>query len=1177
MGQPGILIVDQLDAVSTMSGRNPEALDLVSKLLREAHSTRARAAIHTVLVCRAFDWEHDWRFKSLVPKRNGEAAITHFTITEFTTEEVTDILADTGFDPALFQSRQLELLRLPQNLSIFLDAGFDPSRTPAFDTATRLFSRYWDEKRRRVRDRIPSRSDQWMSVIKSLSEEITRSQQLSVAREKLDEFQPDYLGSMVSEGVLTYDGHRYGFGHESFFDYCFARDFCAGLQSLSSFLTNSGQDLFRRAQVRQVLAYLRDADLDRYVGQLGDLLAHDGIRPHIKDLVLTLLAEVPDPTAGEWKIWEELTGPAVEAIAQGTSNQDELSQMAWRRLLASPSWFAFLDDKGMVSRWLASGSDRLVGLAVHYLDMHQRDSPDRVAAALDPYADVGGDWLPRFRQVMVYANYGSSRPFTELFLRLLDNGVFDKDCEPASHNQASHNHVFGSVFRDLIRNRPEWIPEIVAHRLRRRMDILRDAADPVRRDALLGYTEFTAKALHVAARKVPEVLVEHLLAIVLDISDREATDEKAPRPDAVWGRYAPREHAGHGERALLTGLTTALASLAVSRHTMLDDVIAQLRRRDTHTANHLLLALYGGGGVRYADEAIALLCEQPWRFECGYTDSPRWCAMETIRSVVPHCTTRNRRKLETVVLSYLSPYERTAYGHKSRGRSRFDLFSVIPTEFRSDIANNHYRELKRKFDTPTGPPAGIGRATTVGSPISSEATARMTDDQWLGAMSKYSSEFPTHSADALLRGGAVELSRELRAKTKEDPERFSRLALRIPADAHPAYLDEVLRGLEKASVSIDLKIPVCERTFAQSRKYSGSTIADVIGSIEEPLPNAAIEMLTWLATESDDPAKQEDESASHGFYGLAEHDFYAQGINTTRGRAAQALQKLVLTDAAYIERFRSVIDLLILDPSPAVLSCVAGMVHAIWYHDSQLGLRLFRGMDLSEDRLLTTPRIDALLRYAVYKHLDVGQPLVERMLRSRDAEVREAGGVLAGLASLYHEGAADLAAEARHGDTSQRLGIAQVASRNISMPQCRKWCEENLAVLFNDEDASVRSRAAWCFQSIGDDPLEEYPDLISQFCESRAFQDQADYLLTALKDSPRRLPGLTCEVCERILDRPPETGEGVHHLHDVANLVFRTYQHHQNSEWATRALVLIDRLCMAGDGSARRHLEEFER
>lgn len=1159
-GQPGVLVVDQLDAVSAMSGRNPEALDLVSKLLREVRGTRERAAIHTILVCRTFDWKHDWRFKTLVPDGHGKTAVTDFTITEFTTEEVAGILADAGFGPALFQSRQLELLRLPQNLSIFLDAGFDPSRTPAFDTATKLFSRYWDEKRRRVRDRIPSRPDQWISVIDSLSEEMTRSQQLSVPQENLDEFQPDYLGSMVSEEVLTYDGHRYGFGHESFFDYCFARRFCAGRRSLSSFLTNSGQDLFRRAQVRQVLAYLRDADFDMYVRQLGELLANDGIRPHIKDLVLTLLAEVPDPTVAEWEVWKELTDPAVEAIAQGTSNHDALSQMAWRWLFASPSWFAFLDGEGVVSGWLKSGSDRLVELAVQYLQHHQSHSPDRVAAALEPYAEVGGDWVPRFRQIMIYATYGNSRPFVELFLGLLDNGVLDEACEPVS--------PFDSVYHDLVKSRPEWVPEVLAHRLRRRLDVILAAGDPVRRGSLIGYDEYATSALHVAADEAPDLVVEHLLPIVLDISDREAIDETTPRADAVWPRYPTRNPTGSREGGLLTGLTAALARLAKSGHSMLGDVIADLRRRNTYTANHILLALYASGGPRYADQAVSVLCEEPWRFECGYTDSPRWCAMELVRSVAAHCTARNRRKLEAMILSYRSPVESTPWGYKRQGRGRFDLLSAIPTELRSDIAHSHYRELERKFGRPTGPPTEIGRATIVGSPISSEATARMTDDQWLGAMNRYPSEFPSHSADALLKGGAVELSRELGARTSEDPDRFAQLALRIPADAHPTYIDEILGGLKEASISSDLKVSVCEKAFAESREYSGSTIADVIGRIEEPLPDSAIEMLTWLATESDDPAKQGR---------LAAHGFYTEGINTTRGRAVLALRQLILADATYIERFRSVVDRVIQDPSPAVLSCVAGLVAAIWRHESQLGLRLFGSMDLSDDRLLTTPHWDALLHYSLRKHLDVGRPLVQRMLRSQEADVRDAGGVLAGLASLYHEGAADLADEARNGDTSQRLGLAQVASRNISMPQCRKWCEENLAVLFNDDDASVRSRAAGCFQSIGDDPLDEYPELISQFCESRAFQDHADDLLRALKDSPHRLPGLTSDVCERILDRPSETGEGVRHLHDVANLVFRTYQHHQNSEWATRALSLIDRLCMAGDGSARRHLEEFER
>jgi len=52
---------------------------------------------------------------------------------------------------------------------------------------------------------------------------------------------------------LTDDKRRYGFGHESFSDYCFARTFSSGRQELADYLEADAQHLFRRAQTRQVL------------------------------------------------------------------------------------------------------------------------------------------------------------------------------------------------------------------------------------------------------------------------------------------------------------------------------------------------------------------------------------------------------------------------------------------------------------------------------------------------------------------------------------------------------------------------------------------------------------------------------------------------------------------------------------------------------------------------------------------------------------------------------------------------------------------------------------------------------------------------------------------------------------------------------------------------------------
>ena len=448
VGRPGVLIVDQLDAVSTMSGRSSAAFDLVEQLLHEARGMRARAVIHTVVVCRAFDWQNDSRLRQLMPP-DSQAQVE---VAEFTVEEVRTILTDAGFDPALFLPRQLELLRLPQNLSLFLEAGFDASRVPAFDTAKVLFDRYWDAKRQSVTDQITTSPDRWLEVIETLCDEMTSAQQLSVAKEKLDRFSPDYLKQMASEGVLTFDGRRYGFGHESFFDYCFARLFVNRPESLVSFLEKSEQHLFRRAQVRQVLAYLRDASRDRYVRELAGLLSDEGIRPHVKELAFALLAEVTDPTEDEWAIWEEWTAPALSAIEEGTPNPDKLSALAWRKFFGSAPWFAFVDRRGVVESWLDSGNDQLTNLAMSYLNVHHRHSPDRAATLLEPYADRGGQWSVWLRNFMQWAELHKSRRFFDLFLHLVDNGTLDEARGPIAENS-----TFWSMLYGLSENCPEWI------------------------------------------------------------------------------------------------------------------------------------------------------------------------------------------------------------------------------------------------------------------------------------------------------------------------------------------------------------------------------------------------------------------------------------------------------------------------------------------------------------------------------------------------------------------------------------------------------------------------------------------------------------------------------------------------------------------------------------------------
>ena len=256
-----------------------------------------------------------------------------------------------GFNADLFDAKQLELLCLPQNLSLFLDTNYDPGSRPTFLTQKDLFDCYWDEKRQAVKDRIDSPSDHWTDVIQVLCDKMTESQQLSVLRETLDHFLVDYRNSMVSEGVLSFDQNRYGFGHEAFFDYCFARGFVAKAESLTAFLKKSEQHLFRRAQVRQVLIYLHDADRERYCRELRALLTDTEIRCHLKDLAVAVAVEMPNLEESEWNILAPWIESELEAIKTGKPNPDKFASLVWSRFFSSQPGFQIADAKGLVGDW----------------------------------------------------------------------------------------------------------------------------------------------------------------------------------------------------------------------------------------------------------------------------------------------------------------------------------------------------------------------------------------------------------------------------------------------------------------------------------------------------------------------------------------------------------------------------------------------------------------------------------------------------------------------------------------------------------------------------------------------------------------------------------------------------------------------------------------------------------
>ena len=1148
-GKPAVLIIDQLDAVSAMSGRDSGAFDVVGGLLDEAKPY----AIRTLVVCRSFDWQHDPQLRRLASDEGRRTDLG-----KLTPDAVRAVLSAAHAPGAALGGGQLELLRVPQNLSLLLDSGVGKSGTSSFKTRKDLFDSYWDHKRERVRQR--AQDDHWIDVVRTVCTEMTETQQLSVRKEKLDKFPPAYLDQCVSENVLTADRGAYGFGHESFFDYCFARLFAGRDESLASVLKTSEQHLFRRAQVRQVLEYLRDADFQRYVNEVQKLVEDDDVRAHIKDLVFALLAEFDDPRDEEWDLWMHWVRPVWDAMEQDFDGGVGLANRGWERLYWARSWFTYFDERGVIKGWLGGGT-RKADVAVRYLSRQQRYWPDRVAALLEPYADRGGLWPARLRAAVEPPHVHVSRRLFDLFLRLVDVGTFD-----GQGGQLLGGFRVGSMWRNLANHRPEWVPEFLAHHLRRCVARSKGCSDEAMwRGFWRSGSE--SEALTISSRHSPRVFVDYVLPAVLEASEAASyAGATPPVRDAIWPSLAKSDVPTLGDACLQT-LVDALGALAGQGEDMAPE-IANLSSRRTYVANHLLLALYRGDATRHADEAILEFCDQPWRFDCGHSDSPYWSATETITATVRHCGPTRQALLEKTILAYLSPYERTKEGVRHRGYASFNLLAAIPDELRSAEAKSRFAELERKFRQPAPARRGTVGAVFVGPPIPRDANDKMTDDQWLNAIATHRSVVGRRP----LEGGAVQQAREFGRCAAKDPSRFANIGLQLPRTTNPVYLSELLRGLADKTVADAIKVKVCRRVLEYAADECGGEVADLLATASDALPDEAVQMLVSLAIgrrDANEEAWQDTASGQPPYDG----DVYTNGLNTTRGRAALAMGELIGRDASYIQRFGAALDQLAGEQRPSVASCVAAALRIVASHDAERGLSLFQRMDFREERLLATHHVYEFMRENMWHGFDKLKDVIVRTLRSAHPDVRQSGARLACMAARHHAAAINLATEARQGDAHQRRGVAEVASANVGDGAHKEWCEDALKRLFTDSDAEVRKVAASCFRHVPEDDLDAYGDLIETFCASPAFEQDPYLLLDALQNAPSRLPGTVCLACESFLDRGKRLrADGF----DVVDLVFRLYQHHQNDEWTRRALDLIDRACLELDGAAK-GFEDFER
>jgi len=1101
-GFEGVLLIDQLDAVSNYSGRMPAVYEAVDEALAQA---RLLGNVRVILAVRSVDLEEDPRLRRLA----GEKVPT-VEVGELDAADVRTYLTQIGTDISTLDATTLQLLRLPIHLYVFSE--LDPSlRSASFGTLSSLYGAF--TRSFRTRFERAGYPEEWPEVSRVLVERMNADEGLAVPASTLEHVRPLYVEALVSANVLLLDESRLALFHETYFDYLFAKSFAYRGEELISWFATTGQGLFRRSQLRQLLAYIATEERREFIHQVL-AIADSKLRPHLVSIAYTVLGGI-SPTSEDWRAVRRLVAVDNPFSTRVVS------------LLGVQEWFAAADATGDVERLL--DDPEWGGVVAGVIGGLAADLPERVLELLRPRQSNGAPWIAALRSAIRSSN---SPTWAEFALEQMESGGLDLPDQPFEVLETP-------LFHRLVGPHPVDALRLLTVTLTRDIDRAIAADDGSLNEILSrrGHHSFDVGQIKQLVSSNGLQFIEAVLPLIEKIATH--------RPSAggqMWRYRSVGRHRGFDEE-LFYGFDKALTQFTRDAPDLATPFLERLSNHHDDALDFLVCrALHAAS----SDFAVGWLLESEAHRTLGWMSSSHWESRRLIERASPTCSGDLFADLESEILYWSPDYSRAANQLRWRGLPELELLSALAIERLSPLAKRRLAELHRKFPhwKPTEPLGVSGGA--VQSPISREAAERMTDVHWLRAVEKYDKRDSLTFGDGGVFGGIDALASMMGVLAKADPTRYLTLALSFPSATPAAFTENVIRGLVGELGQLEL-IPLLQKFRADHAADSGRAIVSAIDEYSRDITDELFEELLLFAEDADPSRELARVETSSGFYFGG--DFDSAGINSTRGLVAHCLARVIFADGSRLQASLPTIQRLADDPIVAVRALTTELALAYASIAREDGLNLIAHL-LDDDLVLSSSSALRALRWAMLWDAKRFAPFLIRALSKEDA--KQAGSQWANCVVNDALGSAPTDVESL--SESARIGVADAIAPNPDLVPAL------LGTLFDDPSHEVRRQATHSVHYFKDVDADTRNGLIVRFVSSAAFTAGADELLNALEELPGELPSIAWKVCREAVEAiaaSPAIGVTTH----TGNLIAVLVRLYRSTDGAGRevALDLIDR------------------
>lgn len=284
-----IVIIDQLDALSQTLSSSREYIQTYNRIINELTDEKN---IRIIISSRTYDLKYDADLS--VYKSNEYKNIKTSLLSE---NEVKGILEK--FDISCSVKKVIDLLKTPNNLEIFCKLpNKDKVNLNTLSSLKDLYDELWNTLV------LNQNGLQLDTVLFKIAIEMYNQQQIVVVKQFVSKFNSE-LNYLFSNQLLILEDASIQFFHQTFYDYCFARQFVENGNNIFTYLNQNQQNLEIRSIIKMVFEYLREFDHKKYINYTKSILKSSKYRFHIKSLIINNLGLV-NPTDNEKELYQEL-------------------------------------------------------------------------------------------------------------------------------------------------------------------------------------------------------------------------------------------------------------------------------------------------------------------------------------------------------------------------------------------------------------------------------------------------------------------------------------------------------------------------------------------------------------------------------------------------------------------------------------------------------------------------------------------------------------------------------------------------------------------------------------------------------------------------------------------------------------------------------------------------------